>query len=62
MAAVPPDATWLARFAARLLQLKPGLYALHAVRIAEQQYGRAPHLDPAKAAEIYAEESASSPP
>jgi hypothetical protein len=57
MAALPPNATWLARFAARLLKLKPELTALQAVRIAEQQYDKASHLDPAEAAETYFKES-----
>ena len=51
---IVPDPTWLTRFAARLLRLKPELSALEAVRIGEQQYEQVPHLDPAKAAEIYA--------
>jgi hypothetical protein len=58
MDSILPNATWLARFASRLLQLKPELSALEAVRIAERQHAKVAHLDPAKAAEIYAKESA----
>jgi len=58
MDSIPPNATWLAKFAARLLQLKPKQSAIEAVRIAERQYEKAAHLDPAKVAEIYVKESA----
>jgi hypothetical protein len=57
MESIPPNATWLARFAARLLKLKPELTAVQAVRIAEQQYEKCSDLDPAEAAERYFKES-----
>ena len=60
MDSIPPNATWLAKFAARLLQLKPGLNAIDAVRIAGQQYEKVPHLDPAVAAERYVKEAGGS--
>jgi hypothetical protein len=49
----PPDTSWLERFAARLLRLKPELDAIEAVHIATQQYAKSVHLDPAEAAERY---------
>jgi len=53
-----PDTTWLERFAARLLRLRPELTAVEAVRIARRQFAKASHLDPAAAAESYVEQSA----
>jgi hypothetical protein len=60
MDSIPPNATWLAKFAARLLQLRPGLNAIDAVKIAEQQYEKVRHLDPAVAAERYVKEAGGS--
>ncbi len=57
MDSIPPNASWLARFAARMLQLKPGMNAVDAVRIAERQYEKVPHLDPAVAAEHYVKDT-----
>jgi hypothetical protein len=61
MDSMPPNPTWLASFAARLLGLKPELSAIEAVRIAEQQYEQASHLDPALAAEMYVKQSGGAP-
>jgi len=48
------NSVWLARFAAALLPLRPGLTGLDAVRIARSVFHSSQYLDPENAAEIYA--------
>jgi hypothetical protein len=55
---VVSEQVWLDRFAARLLQLNPGMSPIEALRIASVQIKSAPHLDPKVAAELYASKSA----
>ena len=52
------NAVWLARFAARLLVMKPELDVVEAVRITKREYEKAFRVDPAEAAEIFVKASA----
>lgn len=45
---------WLARFAAALLPLRPGLTGGEAVQIAKRVFDSSQYLNPENAAEIYA--------
>ena len=53
-----PDSSWLARFAAELLRLIPGLTGLDAVRAAKREFERQQSLDPEEAARAYTREIA----
>jgi hypothetical protein len=50
------DASWIERFAGRLLQLFPSKHPLDAVRTASESFLDSSHLPPETAAEIYAVE------
>ena len=50
------DASWIERFAGRLLQLFPSKHPLDAVRTASESFLDSAHLPPETAAEIYAVE------
>ena len=59
MESIPPNASWIGKFAARLLRLEPELTALEAVRIARQQLAMDASPDPVEAPENYFNESGS---
>jgi len=48
------DATWVERFARRLMQLLPSKHPLDAVRSASETFADSSHLPPEVAAEFYA--------
>lgn len=50
------DASWIERFAGRLMQLVPSKHPLDAVRSASESFADSSHLPPEAAAEIYAVE------
>ena len=50
------DASWIERFARRLMQLIPSKQPLDAVRSAAESFADSSHLPPETAAEIYAVE------
>lgn len=47
------DATWVERFARRLMQLLPSKHPLDAVRSASENFADSSHLPPEVAAEFY---------
>ena len=47
------DATWVERFARRLMQLLPSKHPLDAVRSASETFADSSHLPPEVAAEFY---------
>ncbi len=47
------DATWVERFAKRLMQLLPSKHPLDAVRSASENFADSSHLPPEVAAEFY---------
>jgi hypothetical protein len=49
-----PNASWMAAFAERLLELQPESLGLDAVRTAMQHFATGSSRDPVKAAEAYA--------
>lgn len=50
------DATWIERFAGRLLKLVPSKHPLDAVRMASETFADSSHLPPEDAAEMCAVE------
>jgi len=50
------DATWIERFAGRLMKLVPSKHPLDAVRMASETFAESSHLPPEDAAEICAVE------
>lgn len=50
------DATWIERFAGRLMKLIPSKHPLDAVRMASETFAESSHLPPEAAAEICAVE------
>jgi len=53
-----PKTTWLMRFVAKLLELKPELTPAAAVMVAIEAFDKSSDVDPAEAAEIYVDGAA----